>query len=83
MLLGLLRGCGGLVLLRGLLLEDAEGDEVVLDLLEGGEDGLAVVGDGRVVVGDGLLGDGRGGGRSRRRSARAVGPRAQTIAGGG
>ena len=42
--LGLLRGCGGGRCCCGLLLEDAEGDEVVFDLLEGGEDGLPVVG---------------------------------------
>ncbi len=53
-----LRGLGGLVLDLGLLLEDAQGGEVVFYLLEGVEGGLAVVGDGLVVSGGGLLGDG-------------------------
>ena len=49
-------GCG-LALLLLLMREDAKGDEVVFDLLVGGEDGLAIVGGGAVVVGEGLLGD--------------------------
>ncbi len=55
-LLGALGGYGGFVLLLGLLGEDAEGGEVVFDLLEGGEDGLAVVGGGLLEAGDGLGG---------------------------
>ena len=50
-------GGGGLALLLGFVGEDAEGDEVVLDLLVGGEDGLAVVGGGAVVAGEGLFGE--------------------------
>src|SRR5665213_1954774 len=51
--------CGGrrLALLVLFVGEDAECDEVVLDLLIGGEDGLAIAGGGAVVVGDGLLGE--------------------------
>jgi hypothetical protein len=42
--LGLKRGGGCGVLLGGLVSEDVEGDQVVLDLLEGSEDGLLVSG---------------------------------------
>jgi len=55
--LGLFGGGGGLALLVGFGGEDAEGDEVVFDLLVGGEDGLAVGGGGAVEAGEGLLGD--------------------------
>ena len=37
--------------------EDAEGDEVVFDLLIGGEDGLAIEGGGVVIAGASLLGE--------------------------
>ncbi len=40
----------GAPLLLGLLLEDAQGRQVVLDLLEGRQRGLAVGGHGRVVA---------------------------------
>jgi hypothetical protein len=53
-----LRGQGGLALVLGLLTQDAKRGEVVLDLLEGCERGLSLVGDGFVVGGERLLGDG-------------------------
>ena len=42
---GLLRGLHGFVVGGGLVFEDAETSEGIFDLLEGGQDLLAVVGD--------------------------------------
>ena len=57
-LLRRLRRQRGLVLIFGLLLENAKRDQVVFDLLKRGQRRLAVVRDGLVVAGVGLLGDG-------------------------
>ena len=52
------RGLHRLVLGERLFLEDPERGEVVLHVLEGGEDGLAIGRDGGVIDGAGLVGKG-------------------------
>ena len=53
---GFLGGGGGLGLLLILVVEDAEGGEIVFDFLEGGESGLAIGGYGAVVICEGGFG---------------------------